>query len=987
MTLLPDQAHIERIKNALWQGGEFGRAAVMVGAGLSMNARPLSASAPGFPTWSVLTGRMVDDLYPKHLDAGESRKNALDQSASTSGSLRLADEYQAAFGRDALDHLMQAAIPDLRYEPCALHTLLLELPWSDVFTTNYDTLLERAARNVLERKYDIVRTQQDIPGSNRPRIIKLHGSFPSNRPFIISEENFRTYPRLFAPFVNLAQESMMENAFCLLGFSGDDPNFLHWSGWVRDNLGPNSPTIFLCGVLRLTDAKRKLLAERNVVPIDLSPIVPPGTRNPHGQALEWFLHALRVRKWWPTPNQWPYRESESKIHSSLPPGWPEIPRAEFPWFSNEKAYPPGAGERLGNDTIAQLLDAWATSRQSYPGWVVAPAPIRDRVWVATQWWLAPLLERRNDLPFGLLLRLLYELNWRFELCLVPLWPDLADGIATCIERINPYPVQIEMPDADLKLDDASLQLPSQHALRDSWLDLAVACLKFYRESQDIKRFDLLASRLESPRALAPGLSSRIAYQRCLLALGRLDHQAVQSHLSAWSGDDDDPFWLCRQAAILAELGDLDEARRRAEMGLAGVRAGLLPASDDLGALSREAWAMKVLLVVRQAIAHGLRAADQNVQALARDFRGRWQSLAGLHLDPDQELSLVNERLKRVKPVPTPHSKTFFAFDLGDVTTRTQVGGPGLITHLLPAVQAIRLLEEAGFPLRCSAVKLNEDEIAVAVSWLRDFYPTISTSCLLRLANGELLTDHFNRNLIAVLAEGEVSDLYAMLTLHIDYGLALLANPSNTSPSAKQSTERGLLAICLQLLSMIVFRLPQATLLGELKRAIGCYKSPVFTRGQADAKALDMLIGRLMRSLSGLDDGQMRMLAFELLSLPIPGVDGFAIDVVTGWLEPSRRLQRFPLDGLRLSDPTRWNKLVEWLLQITANHHGQSRFTASLRLRLLYEKNLLDVHEISQFSSALWALRIHIPGCRSGPQSSIGNFSTYRSPRPDYRQAW
>ena len=128
MTLLPDQAHIERIKNALWQGGEFGRAAVMVGAGLSMNARPLSASAPGFPTWSVLTGRMVDDLYPKHLDAGESRKNALDQSASTSGSLRLADEYQAAFGRDALDHLMQAAIPDLRYEPWRFIRFFLSSP-------------------------------------------------------------------------------------------------------------------------------------------------------------------------------------------------------------------------------------------------------------------------------------------------------------------------------------------------------------------------------------------------------------------------------------------------------------------------------------------------------------------------------------------------------------------------------------------------------------------------------------------------------------------------------------------------------------------------------------------------------------------------------------------------------------------------------------------------------------------------------------------
>jgi hypothetical protein len=962
MTSLPDQAHIERIKNALWQGGEFGRAAVMVGAGLSLNARPISASAPSFPTWKALTGRMVDDLYPEHLDCGGSRQEALDQSASTSGALRLADEYKAAFGRDALDRLMLAAVPDSGYEPCGLHSLLLELPWSDVFTTNYDTLLERAARNVLERKYDIVRTQEDIPGSNRPRIIKLHGSFPSNRPFIISEEDFRTYPRLFAPFVNLAQESMMENAFCLIGFSGDDPNFLHWSGWVRDNLGPNSPIIYLCGALRLTDARRKLLAERNVVPIDLSPLVQGDTRNPHGVALEWFLRALGERKWWPTPNQWPYRESESKIHAPLPPGLPPTPRLGFPSFSNEKTYPPGAGERLHDEIIAQLLASWATSRESYPGWVVAPAAIRDRVWGCTEWWVDPLLERQNDLPFGGLLRILYELNWRLSLCLVPLTPDLASAIASCIERINPFADRIAMPGAGLSLDDASLELPDQNALRQLWLELAVALLRFCRESQDIKRFDAWAACLEPLLSLIPGLHSRIYYQRCLLALGRLDHQAVQSHLSAWSSENDDPFWLSRQAAILVELGDLVEASRRAEAGLAGVRAGLRPGAGEIGALSREGWAMKVVLVARQAMEIGLSATDQTVQELARDFRGRWRSLAGVDCDPDQELRLVKERLKRTKPVPTPQSKTYFAFDLGDVRASFRAGGPGLLSDLLPAVQAIRLLEEAGCPLRCSAVKLNEDEIGIAVSWLRDFYPTISTSYLLRLADSHLLPDHFSRNLIAVLPEGEISDLHDMLTKHLDYGLAVLTHSDAAARSAIQEAERKLLAICVQLLAMIVFRLPQATLLSELRRAIRFYQSPVFMRGEVDSSSLERLFARLMRSLVGLSDGQMRALAFELLSLPIPGVDGFAVYMPPAWPEPSRHLQRFSLKGARESDPTHWKQLVERLLQLTMDERGQARFVASLRLALLWEKDLLDAEESAHFSSALWAQR--------GPQSGL-----------------
>ena len=72
---------------------------------------------------------------------------------------------------------------------------------------------------------------------SQPRIFKLHGSFPSQFPLIVTEEDYRTYPSEFAPFVNTVQQAMMETVFILIGFSGDDPNFRNWSGWVRDNLG------------------------------------------------------------------------------------------------------------------------------------------------------------------------------------------------------------------------------------------------------------------------------------------------------------------------------------------------------------------------------------------------------------------------------------------------------------------------------------------------------------------------------------------------------------------------------------------------------------------------------------------------------------------------------------------------------------------------------------------------------------------------------
>ena len=91
---------------------------------------------------------------------------------------------------------------------------------ADVFTTNWDTLLEKASRRVFDRTYDPVLCSADLATTVAPRIVKLHGSFPSSRPFVVTEEDYRTYPIRFAPLVNTVQQALMESIFLLVGFSG-----------------------------------------------------------------------------------------------------------------------------------------------------------------------------------------------------------------------------------------------------------------------------------------------------------------------------------------------------------------------------------------------------------------------------------------------------------------------------------------------------------------------------------------------------------------------------------------------------------------------------------------------------------------------------------------------------------------------------------------------------------------------------------------------
>ena len=262
---------------------------------------------------------------------------------STSGALRLAEEYEAAHGRAALDQLLIATIRDQEFDPGQLHCLLMRLRWADVFTTNFDTLLERAAREVPHSRYDVVTAPFQLATARRPRLVKLHGSFPSSVPFTITEEDFRRYPVRSAAFVNLAQQAFIENIFCLIGFSGDDPNFLSWSGWARDTLGSSVGQIYLCGVLNLTGAQRKLLQDRHVAPVDLAPLFPieqwrdPGQR--HAAATEWLLLALESAR--PTNlANWPIRTSRVStphLTADLPPLptfatldlWPEPAAPQF----------------------------------------------------------------------------------------------------------------------------------------------------------------------------------------------------------------------------------------------------------------------------------------------------------------------------------------------------------------------------------------------------------------------------------------------------------------------------------------------------------------------------------------------------------------------------------------------------------------------------------------------------------------------------------
>lgn len=64
------------------------------------------------------------------------------------------------------------------------------------------TWRELARSMFAERAYQPVMTVEDLTTAIPPRIVKLHGTVPSQTPFVITEEDYRTCRGCFAPFVN-----------------------------------------------------------------------------------------------------------------------------------------------------------------------------------------------------------------------------------------------------------------------------------------------------------------------------------------------------------------------------------------------------------------------------------------------------------------------------------------------------------------------------------------------------------------------------------------------------------------------------------------------------------------------------------------------------------------------------------------------------------------------------------------------------------------
>lgn len=254
-----------------------------IGAGFSLNVSEY------YLTWNGLLYDMVHSIHKDEIDNAYKeykKKNRIIKNRQSvedftrvyipdiinrEGALSIASQYVRAHNNmhESIDAYIEEHIPYAKIEEdgihllrndkevcvcdkqcLSLHRLLLQCTcFRDFYTTNYDNLLEIAIDPKGE-PIKIIKQGKELSNTSADkRIIKIHGSLNgtdictqsfdgcNSERFVITQEDYDNYTINHPAFKSVLQTDMLQGVFCLIGFSGTDPNFRDCINWLLKILG------------------------------------------------------------------------------------------------------------------------------------------------------------------------------------------------------------------------------------------------------------------------------------------------------------------------------------------------------------------------------------------------------------------------------------------------------------------------------------------------------------------------------------------------------------------------------------------------------------------------------------------------------------------------------------------------------------------------------------------------------------------------------
>jgi len=599
-----------------------------------------------------------------------------------------------------------------------------------------------------------------------------------------------------------------------------------------------------------------------------------------------------------------------------------------------------------NERVLQQASIWSHNRRLYPGWLIAPHEVRERIWHSTRWWIGATVSASQRVEADEGLWLLYELNWRLERSLLPMFEDVAAAaekvlLTWCRGADDAKgPACVELPS---DVPDEALAKP-RPPIRTMWKELAFAVLRFHREERHRDAFGTWLDRAAKAEPLSEDERARVCYERALHALSDLDDDGALGALSDWRDSCRDPIWSVRKASLHAELGDLAAGESLATEALDKFRLGAALQTPDIPNLSREGWTMLLLQNLEFA-----RHLENRSQPYWQHASGRFSQLARFQCNPWTELATFESRLDQPAPVTQPSVTRRAGFEPGEYRETRHVDDQGLWQKLCMAYQFMRLCEEAPYPPGFGNVSLSRSKLRHAAEWFIEHDPVRTQTLVLRLRDKDLTHNYLSRHRIAALSAADVAELRELAQHSLADSSAKLTGGESRS-DAKAQRKHRCLCTSIDVLARTVIRAPVEEGLKLWDTALQLYESSAV---RSDSDSTDALV-RLLRSLiASLPDRELASRFRQIIDLPIAGTKSFP----SGWLDLpdlthffEQRLPSLPAGVVGEN----WTSVTDRLLDAARDEQPDVRRRAIVRLAALLRYGCLDDSASKKLAEAYWS---------------------------------
>lgn len=250
-----------------------GNAVAFVGAGMSAGA--------GLPGWYQLVSELSQRIGYRLPPA---------QFANSDTLIDAAQYYVNKEGLHSLISFLKVRLDTTGRNPSTAHKAMARLPFSTVFTANYDDLLERAYREA-GKSVRVIVGDRSLPFQRRDpgivNLVKLYGDLNQPETIVLVKQQYEAFFLQRPQTIKLLETELARSDFVYLGWSHSDPHFNLVFGEMLARFGQLMHTGYAV-MFNVPEALRLDLERKHIRLVEC-----PSEGDPTAQTTDW-LNQLSV---------------------------------------------------------------------------------------------------------------------------------------------------------------------------------------------------------------------------------------------------------------------------------------------------------------------------------------------------------------------------------------------------------------------------------------------------------------------------------------------------------------------------------------------------------------------------------------------------------------------------------------------------------------------------------------------------------------------